>query len=61
MEEKLQRVLVICSFSSRVQHFKAPKGYDLSKGRLVLKNYGDRLDGNGFHAMPYEVRVYVFE
>ncbi len=61
MEETSQKVLVICSFSSKVRNFKTPKEYDLHKGRLILGNYGSRLNDNGFMAMPYEVRVYLFE
>ena len=59
--ETSQKVLVICSFSSKVRNFKTPKEYDLHKGRLILGNYGSRLNDNGFMAMPYEVRVYLFE
>ena len=41
--------------------FKAPKGYDLSKGELVLSNYSDnKIVNNGFVTKPYEVRVYKF-
>ena len=61
MEMREQRVLVICSFSSRVERFRAPKGYTLSEGNLVLYNYTRDLSEDGFIAMPYEVRVYVFE
>ena len=61
MESATQRVLVFCSFSPRAERFLAPKGYDLTKGTLVLKNYSADLKGNGFIAMPYETRVYVFE
>ena len=61
MEEANQKILVICSFSSKVKNFKAPKEFDLRKGKLILGNYGNRLNDNGFMAMPYEVRVYLFE
>ena len=61
MEETDQQVLVICSFCSKVKNFRAPKQYDLHKGSLILGNYGSRLNDNGFMAMPYEVRVYLFE
>ncbi len=60
MECPSQKVLVICSFSSRAERFTAPKGYDLLSGKLVLCNYGSDLCGNGFLSMPYETRVYVF-
>ncbi|MBP5168025.1 MAG: alpha-glucosidase [Oscillospiraceae bacterium] len=61
MEETNQKVLVICSFSSKVKNFRAPKEYDLRKGRMILGNYGSRLNENGYMSMPYEVRVYLFE
>ena len=61
MESPSQRVLVICSFSSEAKYFRAPRGYDLAKGKLVLSNYGSSLRNNGFTSMPYETRVYVFE
>jgi oligo-1,6-glucosidase len=34
------RLLVICSFSEEEKRFKAPAGFDLSKGKLALSNYG---------------------
>lgn len=56
-----QRLLVVCSFTTKPVRFAAPPGYDLSKGALLLKNYGDELRENGFIAKPYETRVYLFE
>ena len=61
MESEAQRVLVICSFSSEAEYFRAPENYDLTKGRLVLCNYGTAFRKNGFTAMPYETRIYVFD
>ena len=29
--------------------------------KLLLTNYDDRLDGNGFVTRPYETRVYLYE
>lgn len=59
---KNERVLVVCSFKEGSVKFKAPKGYDLSKGKLVLSNYSDnRIVNNGFVTKPYEVRVYMFK
>ena len=49
------------SFKEGSVKFKAPKGYDLNKGKLVLSNYSDnRIVNNGFVTKPYEVRVYMF-
>lgn len=54
-----QTLLVVCSFSEKETPFKAPRGFDLSAGSLILSNYPDfPLAGNGFTARPYEVRVY---
>ena len=55
------RLLVICSFSEKAKKFKAPKGFDLDKGELVLSNYDDNpADNNSFISRPYETRVYLF-
>lgn len=56
-----EKLLVICSFKENSVKFKAPSGYDLSKGELVLNNYSDnKIVNNGFVTKPYEVRVYKF-
>ncbi|MBQ4419338.1 MAG: hypothetical protein II870_06845, partial [Synergistaceae bacterium] len=57
---KSQRLLVICSYTTEPVHFKAPKGYDLEKGELVLRSHGDKVEKNGFTTMPYETRVYLY-
>ena len=41
--------------------FRAPRGYNLWKGRLLLKSHGEELRGNGFTLQPYESRVYYLE
>lgn len=56
-----KKLLVICSFKEKSVRFDAPKGYDLTKGELVLNNYSDnKIVNNGFVTKPYEVRVYLF-
>ncbi len=56
-----ERILVICSFKENSVKFKAPAGYDLSKGELIFNNYNDnKIVNNGFVTKPYEVRVYKF-
>ncbi len=56
-----EKVLVVCSFKENSVKFKAPAGYDLTKGELVLSNYSDnKIVNNGFVTKPYEVRVYKF-
>ena len=56
-----EKILVICSFKENSVKFKAPAGYDLTKGELVLSNYSDnKIVNNGFVTKPYEVRVYKF-
>lgn len=57
-----ERLLVVCSFSEKSVEFKAPEGFDLSKGELVLSNYRLNLGtGNSFVTRPYEARVYYFK
>lgn len=56
-----RRLLVICHFSSRPHRFKAPEGTELSRGELLFSNYpGSPLQGQGFTARPWELRVYRF-
>ncbi len=57
-----KRMLVINSFVEKPVPFTAPKGFDLSKGKLVLSNY-DVVDSsiNTFTTKPYETRVYLFD
>ena len=55
-------MLVINSYTEDSVKFKAPKGFDLSKGKLVLSNYKDTdIQDNGFTTKPYETRVYLFD
>lgn len=57
-----KRLLVINSFTENAVNFKAPEGFDLSKGKCVLTNYKDpKVSGNAFTTKPYETRVYLFE
>jgi len=56
-----KRLLVICSYSDKPMTFRAPGGYVLKKGKLLLKSHGSALRGNGFTMQPYESRVYYFE
>ncbi|MBR6114369.1 MAG: alpha-glucosidase [Oscillospiraceae bacterium] len=58
---KAQRLLVICSYSEEAVRFRAPRGYDLKKGRLLLHSHGEEIDGSGFTLQPYETRVYLFQ
>jgi oligo-1,6-glucosidase len=56
-----KRLLVINSFVEKSVSFKAPEGFDLSKGTLVLSNYAvENLSANSFKTQPYESRVYLF-
>ena len=36
---KSERILVICSFNKEAMSYRLPKGYDPSKGQLLLDNY----------------------
>ena len=57
-----KKMLVVCSFTDKAVAFKAPEGFDLSKGELVLNNYNTTgIINNGFTLRPYETRVYLWE
>lgn len=57
-----KRMLVINSFTEKPVYFKAPAGFNLSSGKLVLCNYKyPAVTDNGFKTKPYETRVYLFE
>ena len=53
-----QKILVVCSFTKDETHLFAPKGFDLSKAKLVLQNYENAA---GDTLAPYECRVYLWE
>ncbi len=57
-----KRMLVICSFCDKTMAFRAPEGYDLTKGECAICNYHDpKEDVSGCILRPYETRVYMFE
>ncbi|MGN1122768.1 MAG: glucohydrolase, partial [Eubacterium sp.] len=57
-----KRMLVICSYTEKPVVFKAPKGFELDEGRVLLYNYSDTPQtSNMFITRPYETRVYLFE
>ena len=58
---KSQRLLVICSYSEEAVRVRPPRGYDLAKGKLILRSHGDELDKKGYVAKPWETRVYLFQ
>ncbi len=58
---KSQRLLVICSYTDHPVRVRPPRGYELEKGKLVLKSHGDSLRDGGFITKPYETRVYLFQ
>ena len=61
-ETSEQRLLVVCSFTSRLSYFSAPEDLDLAAAKLVLHGYEDALaNGNAFFLRPYECRVYLWE
>ena len=53
-----QKILVVCSFTKDETHLFVPKGFDLSKAKLVLQNYENAA---GDTLAPYECRVYLWE
>jgi hypothetical protein len=46
---KSERILVICSFHKESMSYRLPKGYDPSKGQLLLDNYIAKEDMKGSH------------
>ena len=53
-----QRILVVCSFSSKAVRLKAPKGCYLDTAELVLGNYPNPVANT---LMPWECRVYLWK
>ncbi|MBR5126249.1 MAG: alpha-glucosidase [Oscillospiraceae bacterium] len=58
MEDEKQKILVVCSFSKKDEHWQAPKGFCLCNGQLILGNYPE---GEKTTLRPYECRVYQWE
>ena len=56
-EDDKQKILVVCSFSEKEENWKVPKGFDLSKGKVILNNYGDT---RSTMLKPFEARVYMW-
>ena len=57
-----QKALIICSFAEETRTFRAPEGFDLTEGKLLLCNYKDAPAKPNICAMrPYEARVYLYE
>ena len=56
-----KRMLVVLNFSDKAVRFKAPEGFDLEKGKLLIGNYNDnKVVNNGFVTRPWEARTYIF-
>ena len=53
-----QKILVVCSFSKRKQHFRAPRNFYLDTAELALCNYSDPIPNT---LQPYETRVYIWK
>ncbi|MCQ2558358.1 MAG: alpha-glucosidase [Oscillospiraceae bacterium] len=53
-QTKQQQLLVVCSFSSKAERFRMPKGF--TSGELLLGSYPDEEPGV---LRPYECRVYL--
>ena len=57
-QDSRQRLLVVCSFSSKKLRFKAPRHYHLEDAELVLQNYPK---AEGLTLQPWECRVYLWK
>ena len=53
-----KKLLVMCSFSDCTIPMRVPAGFDLSRAKLLLKNYKTPLDTV---LQPFETRVYYWE
>lgn len=53
-----ENLLVICSFSDKKAAIRIPKGFDLSRAKLILNNYPDAESND---LKPYECRVYLWD
>ena len=57
MEDDTQKILVVCSFAKKNTTFRAPKGFHLSKGALILSSANQVTE----HILtPYETRIYLW-
>ena len=54
-ENEKEKLLVVCSFSDKVESIEYPKGFDVTRAELILSNYGNNAPKT---FKPYEVRVY---
>ena len=57
-ETDSQKLLVICSYSDKAEHFNPPRGFNLMRGELILSNYDSVAPKT---LKPYEARVYLWE
>lgn len=55
-----KRLLVVTNMSDQKVSFKAPKGFDLEKGRLLVSTH-HKSDCGKLMLEPYEARTYIFE
>lgn len=56
-EDERQKLLIVCSFADRETAFRAPRGFDLESGELILQNYPQPREKT---LQPYEARVYLW-
>ena len=58
-----EKALIVCSFSDKNLHFKAPKGFSLKEKNLALYNYPDKPNGDKdeLFLRPYEAAVFMYK
>jgi len=63
MTHDKDRALIVCSFSDRNLHFKAPKGFSLNEEFIALYNYPDKPSGDNdeLFLRPYEAAVFLYK
>ena len=57
-EDKRQKLLIVCSYTDKETEMKIPRGFDIKKAQLMLRNYNGEPSNT---LKPYEARVYLVE
>ena len=58
MEDKDQKILVVCSFCDKEISYRFPKGFDPDTGKLILGNYEAPIQNK---LKPYECKIYLWK
>ena len=58
MQDDRQKILVVCSFSKKQEHWTVPREFCLDTAELILRNYANP---DATVLQPYECRVYLWK